>query len=208
LTWHDAQRTDAVAPACLDDHAVAMFADGTLDAASRAALIPHLADCSRCRRLTASVARALADQPIADERRPGRGLRTRRAVRLAAPLAAAAVLLVFLWPSGPDDSHRAPTITEAAAPTPRAPAGRVETAERLVWSSVGGADQYRVTLFDDAGSVLFATRATDTAAAIPDSVSLTAGRTYFWKTEARSGFDRWSASPLVEFTIARPARQE
>ena len=41
----------------------------------------------------------------------------------------------------------------------------------------------------------------DTVAALPDSIALVAGRTYVWLVEARIGFDRWSTSGLVEFSI-------
>ena len=67
---------------------------------------------------------------------------------------------------------------------------------------VAGADRYRVTLFDGGGRVLFETQLADTLAALPDSILLDPGRPYLWKVEARTGWQRWSASGLVEFSIA------
>jgi hypothetical protein len=73
----------------------------------------------------------------------------------------------------------------------------------LRWTAVPGADRYRVTLFDADGRVLFETQVPDTIAALADSVSLQAGRPYFWKVEARTGFDRWTGSSLAEFRVGR-----
>ncbi len=75
------------------------------------------------------------------------------------------------------------------------------------WTSIAGADRYRVILFDAAGRVVYETQLTDTAATLPDSVTLAAGPPYLWKVEARAGWDRWSGSELVRFSIAAPARR-
>jgi hypothetical protein len=76
----------------------------------------------------------------------------------------------------------------------------------LRWSAAAGADRYRVTLFDADGRVLYETEVGETVAPLPDSVAPGPGRPYLWKVEARTGFDRWSASDLVEFTVAGPPR--
>jgi hypothetical protein len=89
-------------------------------------------------------------------------------------------------------------------PTPRSPLGAVASVNGLQWSAVAGANRYRVTLFDARGHVLYETEVADTVAALPDSVALVPGEPYLWKAAARTGFDRWTASPLVEFSIAGP----
>jgi hypothetical protein len=107
-------------------------------------------------------------------------------------------------PPRQDDSappHRAPTITAISSPVPMSPVGIVALAETLRWATVPGADRYRVTLFDDAGGVVYETQTAATVVALPDSVHLTPGRSYLWKVEARTGWGRWSASELVEFSI-------
>jgi len=67
---------------------------------------------------------------------------------------------------------------------------------------VPGADRYRVTLFDASGHVLYETQLAGTVAVLPDTVVLVAGRPYLWKVAARTGWDRWSPSELVEFSLA------
>ena len=70
-----------------------------------------------------------------------------------------------------------------------------------MWSTVLGADRYRVTLFDSTGVVVFEAESVDTTVALPESVALPSGRKYLWKVEARTDIGRWSASDLVEFSI-------
>lgn len=190
-------------PDCLDEDLIAALAEGSLDAPARAEAVRHLAACPRCRRAVASVAQALADRSVAREARAA-GTGWRRAFRIALPAAAAAALLVLVWSRPADDGgtrHRAPP-DAGAAPVLVAPVGAVAQAPVLVWTPVAGAHRYRVTLFDAQGQVLYETQLGDTVATVPDSIVLAPGRPYLWKVEARTGFDRWSASDLVGFSIA------
>lgn len=197
-------RSAEATPQCLDDDTVAALSEGTLDAEPRAAALPHLASCAACREAVASVSRALSDPSVAREAKGVRRLPRRVFYRIALPLAAAAALVLILARPRPDLNqplHRAPTITAAVAPAPISPVGRVAGAASLQWTAVAGADRYRVTLFDAEGRVLYETELTGTVATVPDSVALVPGRPYLWKVEARTGFDRWSASDLIEFSI-------
>jgi len=188
---------------CLDDDTIAALAEGTLAPAARAAAMPHLASCHRCRRAVASVARALADPVVAREvsaiDRGGR----RRFLRIAVPLAAAAVLLLFLgpWPRN-GWIHRGTVGSGQGTPVALTPSGPVSAARVLQWTRVAEADRYRATLFDAEGRLLYETEVTDTLVALPDSIVLRPGPPYLWKVEARIGWNRWSASDLTRFSIA------
>jgi len=179
---------------------LAAYLDGALTGEARARVEAHLAACGECRLEAAAVAELV---------RTGPGTR-----RLAPPLglAAAAMLAVLLVPAldvaGWFDSgrHREPAVTTTTPPTAIAPRGGVDVAPALVWSAVPHATRYRVTLVDDAGTALWRSEATDTVAVLPDGVRLRPGSTYFWKVEAETGFDRWVASDLVDFTLAVPRR--
>jgi hypothetical protein len=192
---------------CLEAETIGGLADGTLDSAARAHGLKHLASCASCRRAVASVAAALADGPITHEIEVidgGGRRRFGRVFRITVPLAAAATVLLLLWSPANDRSavHRALPQT-GTAPVLIAPLGAVAAVDDLRWTSVAGADRYRLTVFDAAGAVLYETQGPDTMAALPDSVRFIPGRPYLWKVEARTGWDRWSTSDLAEFTIAR-----
>ena len=206
------RETPIARPDCLDEHTVAALADGTLDAAARGRALAHVATCALCRRAVASVAEALAAGPITHEIEIVEGRRRRRGpvLRVALPLAAAATVLLLLWSPANDSfgRHRGPPPPPPATiPIPRSPVGAVAAVNDLRWSHVTGADRYRVTVFDATGGVVYATELADTVVAFPDSVALVPGDSYLWKVDARTGFDRWAASELAEFSIAAPRRR-
>ncbi|HET9708189.1 MAG TPA: hypothetical protein VFP39_07780 [Gemmatimonadales bacterium] len=194
---------------CLDAGTIAAMVDGTLEADRREAALTHLAGCDHCQTAVASVARALVDPAVASELSATGGQGQRRLFRVLLPVAAAAaLLLVVVKPWGGDEGpggHRAPPPT-AVAPEPLGPIGVVADAHRLWWSSIPGADRYRVTLSDASGGLLFEMQGVDTNVALPDSITLVPGHAYLWLVEARTGFDRWSTSRLAEFSIAPAAK--
>jgi hypothetical protein len=189
---------------CLDAEVVAALAEGSLDPETRARALRHLAGCALCRRAVASVAAALADGPITHEIEIVEGRRGRRGMllRITVPLAAAATVLLLLWsPANDGLAHRGDG--ERQGPAPLGPIGTVGAARDFNWTRVRGSDLYRVTLFTAGGVVVYETQVADTTLTLPDSVRLEAGRPYLWKVQARTGWDRWMPSDLVEFTIAR-----
>lgn len=180
---------------------ISAYVDSTLDPSLRPELEAHLADCARCRREVVEVSRLVRTLP----RRPS--------WQIIGPIAAAAVLLIAVgvWQLGPDQASNGPVLRESAittalAPVPVAPVGQVARADSISWTSVPGADRYRLTLFDVGGAVVWETEGADTTSIVPAAVRLEQGQSYFWKVEARTGFDRWVDSDLIEFTIAGPGR--
>jgi hypothetical protein len=127
----------------------------------------------------------------------------------AAAVAAAAVLL-FVVRAPTDDRHppltREPMISSTVAPAAVAPRGVITAVPTLTWTSVPHADVYRLTLFDDAGRSLWETQTADTTAAIPATIPLREHASYFWKVEAQTGWNRWVASELIEFSIGPASR--
>ena len=199
-------------PQCLDDDTLAALAEGRLGPEARDTALAHVAGCDRCRRVVASVARAIADPEVAREVRAvelaGRP-RVRRFTAVGLGVAAAAALVLLAWPSRIEDplsSHRARPITAAAAPEAVRPVGTVAEAGSLSWKPVSGADRYRVTVFDAVGSVRYETELADTVLSLPDSVLAAPGETCWWRVDARLGFDRWVGSTLIEFTVEDVSR--
>ncbi len=200
---------------CLGEFERIELVEGTCDGERRQSLIDHVASCETCRTEVAGLSRALAEPSIADEvakleTAPTRavvGTRSRRATGVIGLAAAAAVaFFLIVRPTGTDDTattdqHRAPAFTEKGSPlvAPVCPATRPIN---LTWRAVPTADRYRVELFYVTGTVLWEVQTNDTIAALPDSIALANGTPYLWKVEARTDFDRWAASELVEFTIS------
>ena len=199
-----AERHSAPGPDCLDDLGVATAADG----AATPQAIAHLSRCAACRTNVAHLARLLGDASVAGEvgRLEG-GLLRRRLPRAVAGLAAAAVLVLALLPLLPrtesGDEFRDEPLSQAA-PVLVAPLASAERLESLRWHGVEGATQYRVTVFDEEGGLVWSFETADTAVAFPPDSSLVAGAPYWWRVEARVDFDRWSASELGTFTLVRP----
>jgi hypothetical protein len=76
----------------------------------------------------------------------------------------------------------------------------------LRWSAVSGADRYRVTLFTADGQVLYEAETAETFMKLPESLRLAQDSSYHWKVRARTDFDRWVSSELVEFRVVAPKK--
>jgi len=185
-------------PDHLESGEVAAYLDRTLSPSDRSRVEEHLADCDVCRAEVVEVVRLLRTQP----RRRG------WYVPIGVAAAAAAVLLL-VWPQPADEpalppNYREPVVTTTAAPSAIAPRGATIATPRFVWTAVPHADRYRLRLFDDSGRVVWETQTGDTAAGLPESMRLQRGASYFWKIEAQTGWNRWVGSDLIEFSLGPP----
>jgi hypothetical protein len=163
----------------------------------------HLADCAECRQEAAHIARVVR----AEAR--GRMLRWTG----AGGAAAAAVLLLAVWAGG---HRRAPdtdtTRGSAASPIavvavgPLAPLGEVSpTASQLAfaWRPVAGVVEYRLTLSNATGGILWRRATTDTTLVLPLEVSLARGVSYYWYVDALVANGGSVTSGAREFHLQR-----
>lgn len=174
---------------------VAAYLDRAVSESERARIEAHLGGCDSCRGEVVDVWRLL-------RRRAG----TRRWLGgMGIAAAAAAVVLLTIQAGGlgwlPGSTYREDPVTSTGAPMPIAPLGAVPAVPVMTWTSVPRADRYHVRLFDAAGAVLWETVISDTSTAVPPTVRLAPGLAYYWRVEARTGYDRWAASELMRFTI-------
>ncbi len=179
---------------------VAAYLDRALSPSDRSRVEEHLADCDMCRAEVIEVARLLRPQP-----------RRRSWYVPIGVAAAAAAVLLLVWPRAVEEpplapNYREPVVTTTAAPSAIAPRGASPAALRLVWTRVPHADRYRLTLFDATGRVISESQTSDTSVALPDTVALQPQASYFWKVEAQTGWNRWVGSDLVEFSVIPPRR--
>ena len=173
----------------LDPQDVAAYLDRVVSEIERERIDAHLAECEACR------SEVTALTPIISRPVP---------LRRAAPwLAAAAMVVVLAWPRDariPANVHRESPVTATVSPRALSPSGETELPLTLRWSSVPLANSYLARIYDAQGSVLFERETTDTLLMV-GRMGLRPGTSYYWKVEARSGFDRSATSPLTEFTL-------
>ncbi len=180
------------------------YVAGALGADDRDRLERHILMCDRCQE-EARLALALRRELTRERQQP---LRRPRRWWIAAGIgtAAAAVLLAVALPRAVLDrdgaEHRDVPVSGAVEPALLAPVGGVpDRPATFIWSRVAGADRYRVTLLSAGGDVLLVTETADTSLAAPDGIDLDLGASFFWKIDARVGWDRWIKSKVVEFAI-------
>jgi hypothetical protein len=205
---------------CLDDNDIAMLVDGAVGKRTEAQHA-HVAACVRCRVRLGAVARTLHSDAVALQvlrlegqaagtasRVRWRGVPTRQVMAaLAAALLAVASLplmktaLTRSTPETRDPVHRESAITLTAAPKIVAPIGLANETQPLVWTSVPHADRYQLKVFDGDGTLVVDEQTSDTTVAMPRRLARAAPTTYYWKVEARTGWDRWVASEWRELTV-------
>ena len=192
---------------CLDELTVARIADGGATASE----LDHLGQCANCRGAVSAVAAAMSEEAVAAEiarlERAGGTIWFRRVLAIAAA-AAAITVAVSLAPTPvtarADAVYRDAPPVAVGAPLIVAPADVVTgRPARLIWRPMVEARQYRVTVFDAEGSIEWAATTADTVTAIPSDVPLAEGVAYWWRVEARIGFDRWARSELASFSVGR-----
>ena len=152
------------------------YLDAGLSGEERRQAELHLAACSECR------------EELAEVRQLQHRHRRRWAWVLVPVAAAAAVLLAVALP------RRAPAPSEIRSGfNPEQPLGVVSprpSAEvapgriAFTWRSAGPGASYTFTLQAADGRVVWTSTTADTVVALPDSVTLSSGSTWFWVTDA------------------------
>jgi cytidine deaminase len=195
-------------PGCLDAAVVVAVVDGSLPSAERNAVVAHLAVCGHCRAELAEISSALRDPAIDAAIRPIRTTAAPMRARVAGLglLAAAAAAIVIIAGRRPQQAI-APQLRDdalpAVAPVAVAPNGRIAGLTPFRWSTVAGADLYHVTVFTSDGTIAWEGETGDTTIAAPATAGLLRDVDYFWKVDARTEFDRWTASRMMEFHLTR-----
>ena len=210
---------------CLDEMTVANVVEHGVDVVERTEIIAHLAACAHCREQVAAVATLLRNTAVAAEiariemSTPVSAARRWRFAGAGALTAIAAAALFMVMPSGERTgvtqpvvgdtdgaTHREQSVTTTAAPILIVPVGVLAAADTFRWTSVPNADRYRVTLFDKEGRWVWEAEGPDTAMVKPATIAGNRGAVFLWKVEARTGWDRWVSSELIEFSITSPGR--
>jgi len=182
---------------------LAAYIDRTLSAIERERVEAHVAWCDDCRSELREVGDTLRTY------RPAR----RRLVWIGPAVAAAAIILLVAYPLSQraideDPVHRDVPAAIDQRPGLADPAAIPDLAgaHLLQWSRVDRADRYRVTVFDEIGTVVWRAETADTSATLPPSTLTDNPGPYLWRVDARVGIDRWVESRLEPLLIGDPAQ--
>lgn len=162
----------------LDPNDLAAYVDGALDDAGRTRVDSHLADCGQCRTELIAVRRMVARAP-----------RHRRWFALTMLAAAAAVVLLIVWPRGVErGAPGGPVVRDGDTPSAGvmlvAPDSVIVLPLSFAWHPVAKATTYRVNLTTLTGALIWSGATSDTGMRVPDSVSLATGVAYYYYVDA------------------------
>lgn len=201
------ERTVADGLDCLDEAALARVADGF----GRPEELAHLAGCPACRAQLADLRRLLDAAPVARELAlldpPRRKVRTSPGRWPAVAAAAAVLAAVLLWRgpfsgvAGSDRLRDDPGVVRGVVPTLLSPRDVKAGQPAFWWTSVPEASQYRLTVFDAEGGLVWSTETADTTVIPGPDAEMATDVGYWWRVEARVDFDRWVASDLADFQL-------
>jgi hypothetical protein len=180
----------------ISDAELAAYLDGNVASADRERIESHLADCDECRRHLIEARKVLG------------GIGRTRGLRIAATLAAAAVVLVFVrfevWPTRESAAPLVRGGTISRGITAHGPSGDVSgKGLAFVWSPVSEAASYRITVSRADATPLWSQSTTDTIVTLPPSVVLQHGQTHLWVTDALLLDGTTRSTGLREFRVTR-----
>jgi hypothetical protein len=196
----------------LEDDSLAAIVDGTAGETHRTA-IAHLSECGECRARLSAAMQLLDDDAIVGEiealdpsiKKSAAWRRSPARWAAITTLAAAAVVtIVIMRPNKAPTEAVAPSVTREATVTTTSPPriispATISAGDALRWTTVRGADLYRVQVWDREGNVVFTTDTRDTTLLLPRPI--TRGGSYFWEVKARTGWDRWVSSDFLEMNV-------
>jgi hypothetical protein len=163
----------------------------------------HLLSCAECRAELIDGQRALATVPSSK--------RVNRTWYGVAGLAAAAAILVSVWPSREVDralqpvERNTPPASAAGAITivSPVPGSQMDASSRtFTWRRDDGSS-YKVTVTDETGRSIWSLTTQDTTVVLPSSVELAPGSRYFWYVDALRPDARSVTSGINSFSTAR-----
>lgn len=191
----------------LDDAAMASFVAGAAGERHEK-MVTHLAGCARCRHAVAALSTTLSAPAVAREvSRLGSMSARRWAAWTAAALATAATILLIVNPFRGTPAPGGTVFrgnSEGAAPlTLIGPvAGTVVRTDSLIfaWHGLGAQVEYRITVTDDKGDVVWTRQSPDTEAR-PPAALLRPGQSYFWYVDALLPNGRSTAAGVERFRM-------
>lgn len=161
-------------------------------------IVAHLARCEDCRYEVREVSRLVRPHPA-------------RHARFVALAAAAAGVVLAAWlglRSAKPEVDQERTSTRTTTPGvvslvgPLGPVTRGASPD-FTWHAARGAVEYRLTLLDAGGVVIWSTMTVDTVATLPVETSLVSGPAYYWFVDVLLADGSSATSGAREFRVTR-----
>jgi hypothetical protein len=189
----------------LSSEELGAFLANALTDRERDAVEKHLIACTECRSDLVEAQRAVFSAPSGEHS-------SRRRWITVAGLAAAAVLVIAVWPRkdttrNPDRIERNSAVTSVAVPavtivSPSANGEVNEATPAFTWNRDDGSS-YRITVTDEGGRPLWTESTNDTTIALPATTQLARGARFFWYVDALRPDGRSITSGINAFRTPR-----
>lgn len=192
---------------------VASYLDDYLTPTERDAALAHFAVCADCRREMTEARRVLTTSSSAFS--PSvRAPRASRRILVVIPAAVAAVLAfavvtprlrerseAIVVTRAPDRVPQSEAVARLATVSPAEDAAFVPGRDSFVWRAATGDAEYRLTVMDGTGGIVWSKSTADTSAMLPGDVRLTSGHEYYWSVDALLADGRSSTTRSHHFSI-------
>ena len=191
---------------------MASYLDGNLTSAEHNAALAHFNDCADCRREMTGARRviALSSPTLSKPARAQSGSRARRTLvaALAATLVFAIVPTLLRNRShvesptrGMDRSAQSEIVARLATVSPADDDAIAPASDSFVWRAASADAEYRLTITDATGGVVWRKSTTDTSVALPGDLRLQHGEEYFWSVNALLANGHSTTTRAHHFTI-------
>lgn len=192
---------------------LASYLDGYLTTSERDAVLAHFDECAACRHEMTEARRVLA-RASSSRGGGGRAASLTRRVLTLLPAALAAVLLVAVAlprlreqssatvaTRGSEGSPQSDAIPPLAIVSPSEDGAVVASTDSFVWRAASGDAEYRFTIMDGTGGIVWSKSTGDTSVTLPADLRLTHGSEYFWSVDALLADGHSATTRVHHFSI-------
>ena len=192
---------------------LASFLDGYLTPVEQDAALAHFDDCADCRREMTDARRVIAaSSPAVPRPVPARPARRRTlaivSAALAATLAFVIVPAVLRTRGGEEVATRAPDrlpqseiVRRLATVSPAEASAVVPGTDAFIWRAASRDAEYRLTIMDATGGIVWSKSTSDTSVTLPRDLRLTSGTEYFWSVDALLADGHSTTTRVQHFSI-------
>ena len=191
---------------------LASYLDGHLTTSERDVVLAHFDECAACRREMTEARRVLARASSRGGGGHGTSL-TRRVLTLLPPALAAILLVAVALPRlreqrgvnvatrASEASPQSDAIPRLAIVFPADDGAFAAATDSFVWRAASDDAEYRFTIMDGTGGIVWSKSIGDTSVTLPADLRLTRGSEYFWSVDALLADGHSTTTRVHHFSI-------